>query len=234
MTDYLFCKFFERGAGVLLEARGTYVCESASGTELLNMIGDGKVTIPAYDDMIRSELARVQNGDICVCWTTAPRGSDFPPLHVATFLVETRQYKDGRYEISGPDLLGELAEYMAIAPVGQGTEVVTTALSLGTRTVNHPPPTDDTYEVLDASYGPRIYVTAEVAGPHQDGSPRYNKAMFARSLLPMGHSMNRPYAMCIRGCTALPSMTPSCRRFPPALKYFSIASAYGYQMPRLW
>jgi hypothetical protein len=175
MTDYLFCKFFERGEGVTLSARGdTFTCESASGAEFVNMIGNGKVTIPAYDNMSRTALEQVQRGDICVCWTTAPRGTDFAPLHVCTFIVETRQYKKGVYEMSGPDLLGELTEYLCIAPVGQGTEVIATALSMGTRTVNHPPPEDDTYEELEAMYPARKYITLEVAGPHQNGTPGFS------------------------------------------------------------
>jgi hypothetical protein len=160
MTDYLFCQFYARTEGTPVNTRGDiFTCESASGAEFVNMIGNGKVTIPAYDNMSRTALEQVQRGDICVCWTTAPRGEDFAPLHVCTFIVETRNYKKGVYEISGPDFLSELTEYLCIAPVGQGTEVIATALSMGTRTINHPPPTDDTYEELEAMYPPRKYVT---------------------------------------------------------------------------
>ena len=134
----------------------------SEGTEALNVMGNGKVTIPAYSDTIRAKLDRVQPGDICVCWTTAPLLTAARALHVATFIVETRQYNNGRYEISGPGLLGELDEYIAIAPVGQSSEVVTTARSLGTRVVNHPPPVDDTYETLAAAYPPRYYTTQDV------------------------------------------------------------------------
>ena len=153
MTTY--AKFIQRNAGVTMELRDIYICEdNAEGKEILDGIGYGKVTIPHYDNFGRAVELRVQPGDICMSWTDAPDGNSHA---IATFIVKTRTYKNSKYEISGPDLIAELAEYVAIAPVGAVQEVVTAAASMGTYLIQQPG--DDPVITMAAAYPPRFAIT---------------------------------------------------------------------------
>lgn len=167
MSATLFAQFYRRGALDTVTPRGApFTALSAEGGEGINAIGYGKVSIPLYDNARRVGNEQVQPGDLCLVWSTAPYMSAKRPLLVACFIVETRQPKDDKvYEISGADLLGELLEFYAIAPIGAAAEVVIAAVSLGGTVINYPPPQDDGWEVLEAAYPARGYMLQEVSDP---------------------------------------------------------------------
>ena len=158
MTDLLRVQFWIRGAGVTLSKRGgEYSCLEAEGTQPINAIGSGRVVIPFYDDQQRPVDQRVTRGDVGVAYSISPTGT---PQHIATFLVEAKQYRDGTYEISGADFLGELDDYVAIAPIGEEATVTTTASSLGSY-IDHTPEPDE-WVALEAVYPTRGYFTQDV------------------------------------------------------------------------
>lgn len=152
MTTY--ARFYERD-GDDLTTRYTFTVESAEGVEMANGIGHGKVVIPHYDNFRLSASQRIQPGDVCQAWTTAPDES--LPHYITTFIVKSRSYKNGKYEVSGPDFIGELQDYVAIAPVGAVEEVETTAESMGARRDWTTDP--DTWIPLEAAYAPRAFLT---------------------------------------------------------------------------
>ena len=156
MTATLFAQFYERGSLDAVTARGdVFEAVSAEGGEVINGIGYGKVTVPLYDNFNRDEDERIQRGDLCLVWSIAPFMDAKRGLLVACFIVDTRRRRDDSlYEMSGPDLLGELQEFYAVAPVGSLAEVVVTAMSLGEW------PGD---EVLEAAYPERAYFVRETA-----------------------------------------------------------------------
>lgn len=164
MSATLFAQFYRRGALDTVEERGAvFKAVSAEGGEFTSGIGYGRVTVPYYDNFRRPSNEQVQPGDLGLAWSTAPYGEAKRPLLVACFVVETRQRRDDlTYELSGPDLLGELMEFYAVAPIGAPAEVVVAALSLGGRVINHPPPQDDDWEVLEAAYPGRSYMLQDV------------------------------------------------------------------------
>ena len=158
VTDLLRVQFWIRGAGVTLSKRGgEYSCLEAEGTQPINAIGSGRVVIPFYDDQLRPVDQRVTRGDVGVAYSISPTGT---PQHIATFLVEAKQYRDGTYEISGADFLGELDDYVAIAPIGEEATVTTTASSLGSY-IDHTPEPDE-WVALEAAYPTRGYFTQDV------------------------------------------------------------------------
>lgn len=181
MTDTTFARFFRRLDNMTFAGRGSdFVVESAGGLDVENGIGWGKVAIPAYDNDRRAALAQIQPGDVCISWTIAPYNDyDHRPLSVACFIVETRQYKDGKYEVSGPDFIKELAEYPTIAPVGELAEVVVGAVSMGTRLNRTPDP--DVYVDLEAAYPPFFGITNDetVVTP---GGPEKRNILFTTYL----------------------------------------------------
>lgn len=164
MNETLLCRFYARGAGASVVVRGgERNCISAEGGETANAIGYGKVVLPAYDNFRQPTAQQVRQGDLCIVWSTAPYLETMRPLLVACFIVRSRRQTDkGDYEISGPDLLGELEEFKAISQIGELAEVVVSAMSLGGRVINHPPPQDDDWEVLEAAYPPRAYTLQDV------------------------------------------------------------------------
>ena len=126
MSATLFAQFYRRGALDTVEERGAvFKAVSAEGGEFTSGIGYGRVTVPYYDNFRRPSNEQVQPGDLGLAWSTAPYGEAKRPLLVACFVVETRQRRDDlTYELSGPDLLGELMEFYAVAPIGAPAEVV--------------------------------------------------------------------------------------------------------------
>lgn len=152
----IYARFIQRNAGSALAERGTFVCESAEGKEILDGIGYGKVVIPHYDNARLAANERIQPGDVCITWTDAPDGEGH---YISCFLVQTRNYKGGRLEVSGPDFIAELQEYVAIAPIGEQQEVVTIAKSMGNYTIQQPEPDPDTTFVMEAAYPSRGGVT---------------------------------------------------------------------------
>jgi len=159
MTD-LIARFLIRGQHHTMTERGSpFVCISAEGTMQLDGIGHGKIVIPSYVDLHRPADERVTMGDICVVYSLAPNGQ---PQYIATFIVETKQYRDGNYEISGPDFIGELEEYVAIAPIGEEATVESTAQSMGAYLQSEDP---NIWVEFAAAYPPRGYTTAAATTP---------------------------------------------------------------------
>lgn len=158
MSDIVYAYFWRRGPGTTFTLRAFYLPVAAEGTQLVNGIGSGKVVIPAYGDMRRVINERVTMGDVCVAYAMAPNGTT--PQLIATFIVQTKQYREGNYEISGPDFLGELEDYVAIAPIGEETTVTTTAVSMGDYLDRAPNP--DVWVPLEAAYPSRGYFTQDV------------------------------------------------------------------------
>lgn len=162
----IYAKVYERD-GTTATLRTTYECESAEGVEVVNGIGYGKIVIPHYDNFRQDSGDRIQAGDIVLAWTTAP---DDGVHYIAAFLVKTRNYKNGKYEVSGPDFISELQDYVAIAPVGELAEVATTAVSLGTRTIWQTDP--DTFEAWEAAYSSRGGITQDITR-YVEGKTKY-------------------------------------------------------------
>lgn len=155
MTDTLFCYVYQYIPGGTYTAKQIVTPLTAEGGEMLDSIGYGKVTIDAYT--YNTTLNGVDTNDIIVAWTTAPKRDSGRALYITAFIVETRQYKDGVYEISGPDFIAELNTWLTLTAVGGATTVTTTALSIGNRPKKTPLPAWSTTEALDAAYAPRAY-----------------------------------------------------------------------------
>lgn len=166
MTDILLAKFFKRGAaeGFTLRGNTAYACLSATGREVISGIGYGRITMPyrAYTELATANKPAI--GDWAVVWSVAPDGET--EQHITTFIIESAQYKDGVYELTGPDKIAELTEYPAVNDIGAATRVETTAESIGVW-VNHVPDPDVNVP-MKACYRLRVAETQDVtaAGKH--------------------------------------------------------------------
>ena len=155
-TTTLYALFYDRGNLDTVTPRGApFAAVSAEGGEVTNGIGYGKAVIPLYDNFRRPWGEQVQQGDLCFVYSTAPYVGSSRALMVACFIVDTRQQRgDETYEISGPDLLGELTEFYAVAPVGTLSDVTVYAISLGSLPGN---------VTLQAAYPSRAYMVKKTA-----------------------------------------------------------------------
>ena len=132
---------------------------SASGGWYVNRIGYGKLKAAA--DVLFTN--GVENDDFAVVWDTADYWPT--PRRVAQFIVQSRQYSHGAIELSGPNYLGALADYVSFDRIGDGVPVLT--LTEGFR----PHPDNDILPL--AAYAPRYYRSGGGA-PTTAGKTRFN------------------------------------------------------------
>ena len=158
--DAIRCQFFRRmGDGSFIARGGEIGVASASGGWYLNRIGYGKLTAPA-------ELVRAQNvepGDYVAVWATGESAT--APRRIAQFIIDSYQYRGGDIDLSGPNYLAALGEFVALDPIGE--RVIVSSLTEGFR----PHPDNDLMDY--AAYGPRLYQNSGGAPPDA-GDTRFN------------------------------------------------------------
>lgn len=143
-TAYARGRVYRRYAdGTLVQRGGEFDVISASGGWYVNRIGYGKLRAAAATLF---ELG-VENDDLAVVWEI----SDYwpTPRRVAQFIVHSRQYQEGVVDLSGPNYLGALGDYVTFDRIGDGETI--TAVTEGFK------PHPDIAAMPLAAYGPRRY-----------------------------------------------------------------------------
>lgn len=146
-NEVVRAQIYRRLADGNFQARGEeFGCMSAAGGWYVNRIGYGKLTAPAH----LIWLTGAQANDLAVAWVD---GDDWlQPRRVAQFIIQARQYRgDGEIELSGPNYLGALSDFVAFDRIGN--DVTVTSVIEGFR------PHPDIALAPMAAYGPRYYTT---------------------------------------------------------------------------
>ena len=146
-TEVVRCQIYRRLPDGNFTQRGTeFGCTAASGGWYVNRIGYGKLTAPAH----LVWLTGTQANDLACVWTEADDWTQ--PRRVAQFIIQARQYQgDGTIELSGPNYLGALQDWIAFDRIGN--DVTVTSAIEGFR------PHPDIAVAPMAAYGPRHYTT---------------------------------------------------------------------------
>lgn len=144
MSELVRCQFYRRLQDGSFIARGPEIdVISASGGWMLNRIGYGKLAAPVA--AVRATGMAIE--DLACVWVSdgTPTGS----YRVAQFIVETIGLNSGVMDLSGPNYLGELNDFVVLDPIGTKQTVISEIESFR--------PHPDIDPLPYAAYGPRVY-----------------------------------------------------------------------------